>query len=185
MRNFTIRTLMLAAVVALALLAPGLFAQEAHPNEHPILAVGSPAPDFSLPGIDGKVHRLADYKKSPLLMVMFICNHCPTSQLYEGRMKQLVADYEKKGVGFVAIEPNDPKAVLLSELGYTDVSDSLEEMKIRAEYRKFNFPTCTTATHKPWRRLTARKRLLTSSCSIRIASFAMKDALMTRSASRW
>ena len=40
----------------------------------------------------------------------------------------------------MAIEPNDPKAILLSELGYTDVSDSLEEMKIRAEYRHFNFP---------------------------------------------
>ena len=40
----------------------------------------------------------------------------------------------------MAIDPNDPKAILLSELGYTDVSDSLEEMKIRAEYRHFNFP---------------------------------------------
>jgi thiol-disulfide isomerase/thioredoxin len=55
-------------------------------------------------------------------------------------MKKLVSDYNGKGVGFVAINPNDPKAVTLSELGYTDVSDSLEEMKIRAEYRHFNFP---------------------------------------------
>jgi len=55
-------------------------------------------------------------------------------------MKQLVADYRDKGVDFIAIQPNDPKAVMLSELGYTDVSDSLEEMKIRAKYRHFNFP---------------------------------------------
>jgi hypothetical protein len=48
-------------------------------------------------------------------------------------------DYRDKGVAFVAIQPNDPKAVTRSELGYTDVSDSLEEMKIRAEYRRFNF----------------------------------------------
>src|SRR5271169_2991926 len=55
-------------------------------------------------------------------------------------MKKLVSDYSGKGVGFVAINPNDPKAITLSELGYTDVSDSLEEMKVRAEYRNFNFP---------------------------------------------
>ena len=106
---------------------------------HPILAAGSPAPDFALPGIDGMVHKLSDYQ-DPILVVMFICNHCPTSQLYEGRLKKLVSDYSSKGVGFVAINPNDPKAITLSELGYTDVSDSLEEMKIRAEYRHFNFP---------------------------------------------
>jgi peroxiredoxin len=108
-------------------------------TQHPILAIGAPAPDFSLPGIDGKVHQLSEYH-DPILVVMFICNHCPTSQLYEGRMKKLVSDYAAKGVGFVAINPNDPKAVALSELGYTDVSDSVEEMKIRAEYRHFNFP---------------------------------------------
>ena len=111
-----------------------------YPPPIPPLAIGSPAPDFELPGIDGKVHKLSDYQDSPWLMIMFICNHCPTSQLYEGRMKKLVEDYRSKGVTFVAIQPNDPKAILLSELGYTDVSDSLEEMKIRAEYRHFNFP---------------------------------------------
>jgi thiol-disulfide isomerase/thioredoxin len=107
---------------------------------HPILAIGSAAPDFALPGIDDRVHKLSDYKDGKILAVMFLCNHCPTSQLYEGRMKKLVEDYRDKGVAFVGIQPNDPKAVLLSELGYTDVSDSLEEMKIRAEYRHFNFP---------------------------------------------
>ena len=108
-------------------------------GQHPILAIGTQAPGFSLPGIDGKVHTLAEYQ-DPILVLMFICNHCPTSQLYEGRMKKLVEDYSAKGVGFVAINPNDPKAVQLSELGYTDVSDSLEEMKVRADYRHFNFP---------------------------------------------
>jgi len=108
-------------------------------QRHPILAIGSAAPDFALPGIDDQVHKLADYK-APILVVMFLCNHCPTSQLYEGRMKKLVEDYRAKGVDFVGINPNDPKAVNLSELGYTDVSDSLDEMKIRAEYRHFNFP---------------------------------------------
>ncbi len=71
---------------------------------------------------------------------MFTCVHCPTAQLYEGRIKQLVSDYRPKGVAFVAIQPNNPKAVHLSELGYTDMNDSFAEMKLRAQHRKFNFP---------------------------------------------
>jgi len=129
---------------ALFALAVAAFGQEPRltpraSTTHPTLEIGSPAPDFELPGTDDRIHKLSEYK-DPILVVMFICNHCPTSQLYEGRMKKLVDDYRSKGAGFVAIQPNDPKAVLLSELGYTDVSDSLEEMKIRAEYRRFNFP---------------------------------------------
>jgi peroxiredoxin len=106
----------------------------------PTLAIGSPAPDFSLPGIDGNIHKLQDYSSSRVLVVVFTCNHCPTAQLYESRIKKLVEDYRARSVAFVAIEPNDPEAVRLDELGYTDVSDSLEEMKIRAAYRHFNFP---------------------------------------------
>src|SRR5215469_8433368 len=111
----TIRYAAFFAVPALCLVS---FGQEPRltprtNNQHPILATGSPAPDFNLPGIDGKNHKLADYK-APVLAIMFICNHCPTSQLYEGRMKKLVTDYSSKGVGFVAINPNDPNAVTLS-----------------------------------------------------------------------
>ena len=73
-------------------------------------------------------------------MIAFICNHCPTAQLYETRIKQIAADYKDKGVAVVAIEPNNPDAVLLNEMGYTDVGDSLDDMKIRAEFRHFNFP---------------------------------------------
>jgi thiol-disulfide isomerase/thioredoxin len=109
-------------------------------DEHPTLALGSPAPDFSLPGIDGKMHRLSDYAATRVLAIVFTCNHCPTAQLYESRIKKLADDYRGKDVALVAIEPNDPDAVRLDELGYTDVSDSLEEMKIRADYRNFNFP---------------------------------------------
>src|SRR5271157_4385327 len=131
--------------LVLAALACGfLWAQEAGPPPpaagHPVLAIGSAAPDFALPGVDGKIHKLSDFSASPILMVIFMCNHCPTSQLYEGRIQKLVDDYLDKGVASVGIEPNDPKAILLSELGYTDVSDSQEEMKIRAAYRHFNYP---------------------------------------------
>jgi peroxiredoxin len=107
---------------------------------HPTLALGSPAPDFSLPGIDGKVHKLSDYSASKVLVIVFTCNHCPTAQLYETRIKKLADDYRNRDVSLVAIQPNNPSAIRLDELGYTDVSDSLDEMKIRAAYRHFNFP---------------------------------------------
>lgn len=123
-------------LLVLLLFAVAVFADEPHPT----LAIGSQAPDFSLPGIDGKIHKLSDYSSSKILVIVFTCNHCPTAQLYESRIKKLAADYRDKGVALVAIEPNNAKAIRLDELGYTDVSDSLEEMKIRAAYRHFNFP---------------------------------------------
>jgi thiol-disulfide isomerase/thioredoxin len=107
---------------------------------HPTLAIGSPAPDFCLPGIDGGTHCLKDYTSSKVLVIAFICNHCPTSQLYEMRIEQLAQDYKDKSVAVVAIQPNNPDAVMLDEMGYTDVGDSFDEMKIRAEFRRFNFP---------------------------------------------
>ena len=60
------------------------------PNlEHPILAIGSPAPDFALPGVDGKIHKLSDYASAKILAIVFECNHCPVSQLYESRIEKL------------------------------------------------------------------------------------------------
>jgi peroxiredoxin len=104
------------------------------------LAIGSPAPDFSLPGIDGKTYSLDSFKSSKVLAVIFTAVHCPTAEVYEARIKQLVADYVKKGVAFAVIQPNNAQAVRLDEMGYTDLGDSLEDMKIRAEHRRFNFP---------------------------------------------
>jgi len=45
----------------------------------PILKIGSQAPDFNLPGVDGKAHRLTDYASSKVLVVIFSCNHCPVA----------------------------------------------------------------------------------------------------------
>jgi peroxiredoxin len=104
------------------------------------LSLGATAPDFNLPGVDGRDHALKDFADAKLLVVVFTCNHCPTAQYYEERLKQLVNDYKDKGVAIVAIMPNDPKSVRLDELGWTDLSDSLEEMKIRARDHHFNFP---------------------------------------------
>jgi peroxiredoxin len=108
------------------------------PN-HPILVLGSQAPDFSLPGVDGKTHKLADYASSPVLVVVFMCNHCPIAQMYEERVQALTDDYRDRGVAVVAIEPNDPKAIRIDELDSSDISDTLDEMKIRFEYKHWRY----------------------------------------------
>jgi peroxiredoxin len=107
---------------------------------HPTLKPGSPAPDFSLPGVDGKTHSLSEYAGAKLLAIVFTCNHCPTAQLYEARIQKLVLDYAAKGVTLVAIQPNNPNALRVDEMVMSDMNDSLPEMKLRAEYRKFRFP---------------------------------------------
>ncbi|MBN8575857.1 MAG: redoxin domain-containing protein [Cytophagales bacterium] len=116
------------------------------------LPIGASAPDFSLPATDGKTYSLNDFRSAKLLVIVFTCNHCPTAQAYEDRIKQLVVDYKPKGVALVAISPNDPLSVRLDELGYTDLSDSFDEMKIRYKDKQYNFPYLydgeTSATSK-------------------------------------
>lgn len=104
------------------------------------LEVGESAPDFNLPGVDGEYYRLADFAGSDILVVIFTCNHCPTAQAYEERIMKLSADYKDKGAAVVCISSNDPRAVRLDELAWTDVGDSFDDMKIRAAERGFNFP---------------------------------------------
>jgi peroxiredoxin len=123
--------LLLVLIVSLA-----ASAQEVHPT----LALGSAAPDFSLPGVDGKTHSLSEYASSPILVVAFTCNHCPIAQMYEQRIQQLAADYKRRGVAVVAIQPNDPAAIRVDELDSSDVSDSLAEMKIRVAYKHLTYP---------------------------------------------
>lgn len=106
----------------------------------PTLSLGAAAPDFSLPGVDGRNWALKDFAEAKALVFIFTCNHCPTAQYYEERIKQIVTDYKPKGVALLAISPNDPKSVRLDELGWTDLSDTLAEMKLRAKEREFNFP---------------------------------------------
>src|SRR5262245_46292837 len=104
------------------------------------LKIGAKAPNFDLPGVDGKNWKLSDFDQSKVLVVIFTCTHCPTAQYYEERIKQIVTDYKDKGVAVVGIMPNDPKSVRLDELAWTDLSDSFPEMKIRAKDRGYNFP---------------------------------------------
>ena len=118
----------------------GLFCFANPGDEHRTLPIGSKAPDFSLKGVDGKIYTLASFSKYNILVIVFTCNHCPTAQAYEDRIIQLAKDYEPKNVGLVAINPNDPSALRLDELGYTDIGDTYDEMKIRAAEKKFKFP---------------------------------------------
>ena len=130
----------LAVLMTFAAAALTVATVQAAPQKIKTLEIGAKAPDFALPGVDGKIHRLSDYDKAKVLVIVFTCNHCPTAQAYEARIMKLAADFKDKGVALVAISPNDALAVRLDELGYTDVGDSLEDMKIRAKDKNFNFP---------------------------------------------
>ena len=103
--------------------------------------IGSPAPDFSLPGVDGKIHKLSDYAASPVLVIVF------TVQSLPDRFDLRAAGPEtgrrlsvRKGVAVVVIQPNDPQAIRVDELDSADTSDSLDEMKIRVQYKHLRYP---------------------------------------------
>src|SRR6478672_6945939 len=116
------------------------FSFPAFAADHPTLAIGAKAPGFSLPGIDGKNYTLESFKDARILVIAFICNHCPTSQAYEERLIKLGSNYADKGVKLVAINPNNPASLRYDELGWSDVGDSFEDMKVRAREKNFNFP---------------------------------------------
>lgn len=95
------------------------------------LGLGASAPDFDLPGVDGKEYTLSSFAHKPVLVVVFSCNHCPYVKAYEDRMVSIQKDYTGKGVQFVAINSNDDKA-------YPE--DSFPEMVKRSKEKGFNFP---------------------------------------------
>ncbi len=109
-------------------------------DEHKTLEIGAAAPDFNLKGVDGKMYNLAAFSKAKVLVIVFTCNHCPTAQAYEARLKKLTTDYADKSVQVVAISPNDPKSSSPEEWGYTEYGDTYDEMILRAKEKAFNFP---------------------------------------------
>ena len=109
-------------------------------GDQPRLARGAAAPDFSLPGIDDKQHSLRDYSDSRVLAVVFTGNSCPASQLYESRLRALADDYRERGVTLVAINPNSPAALQPQDLSFSDVGESLDDMKTRAAHRGLRYP---------------------------------------------
>jgi peroxiredoxin len=128
-------------VLAVAFISIGLEDPARAADQDPrTLEIGAAAPDFKLPAVEGREVSLKDFADAKVLVVVFTCNHCPTAQAYEDRIAKIHQDYREKGVALVAISPNDPRAVRLDELGYTDLGDSFEEMKLRARARGFKYP---------------------------------------------
>ncbi len=129
--------------LAIAFLSTLMILRAAEPKKGEVihdLKIGDPAPNFALPGIDGKTHALTEYDKAKLLMVAFISNHCPDSHAAESRIKKLVQDMKGKSFTLVAINPNNPDGLSIDELGYSKYNDGFEDMKKYAAEAGFNFP---------------------------------------------
>ena len=95
------------------------------------LKIGDKAPDFSLPGIDGKAYSLNEFKGKRILVVVFMCNHCPYVQGSLERIKAIQSDYGIKSVQVIGINSND-------EVNYPD--DSFDKMIEMNKAKKLNFP---------------------------------------------
>lgn len=134
----TQRMVFALALTTLSFVAPARL--QADPPGLKTLEIGAKAPDFRLLGVDDKWYSLKDFNDAKVLVVVFTCNHCPTAQAYEDRIARLATEYKDKGVSLVAISPNDATAVRLDELGYTDLGDSFQDMKVRARDHKYPYP---------------------------------------------
>ena len=104
------------------------------------LTMGQRAPEFKLPGIDGKDWALADFGKAAVLVVYFTSNHCPVCHAQDPRFVDLVAELSNRSVAVVAINPNSGDGLRLDELGYSKYDDSFEHMKLYAKDEGFTFP---------------------------------------------
>lgn len=111
-----------------------------HPSEFKELAIGDPAPDFRLIGVDDRFMTLGDFKDSKFLAVVFTSNHCPVSHAAEPRLISLYQEFKGRGFGVVAINPNHPDGLRPDELGYSKYGDSFPEMKLYAKDMGFPFP---------------------------------------------
>jgi len=93
--------------------------------------LGQPLPPFSLPGVDGKTYTDQSFNESPVLVVMFICNHCPYVKAVEDRLISTARRLSSRGVQFVAICANDPDE-------YPE--DRFERLRARAQEKAYPFP---------------------------------------------
>lgn len=99
--------------------------------ETPVCDFGWTAPDFRLPGIDGRMWSLADVRGPKGTLIMFICNHCPYVQAVVDRLVRDIRDLQGLGIGVAAIMSNDTVA-------YPE--DSVDNMKVFAITHGFTFP---------------------------------------------
>jgi peroxiredoxin len=99
--------------------------------ETPAPELGAPCPDFRLPAVDGKTYARDDFKAKPVLVVMFICNHCPYVKAVEDRLIRLAREFESRGVQLVGVCANDAES-------YPD--DAIDKLAARWRERGYGFP---------------------------------------------
>ena len=104
-----------------------------------MVPLGTPAPDFNLPGTDNKTYSLESFKDKKVLVVIFMCNHCPYVMAVLRRLINLQNDYADRSVQLVGINCNDIEK-------YPD--DSPEHMKELAEKKQLPFPYLFDATQE-------------------------------------
>jgi peroxiredoxin len=118
-------------IIALFAIATIVFGATAFKQtETPGYQIGDVATDFNLRNVDGKMVKLADFKKAKGFIVVFTCNHCPFSQAYEQRIINLHNKYAAKGYPVIAINPNDAKR---------EPEDSYAKMQELAKAKKYPF----------------------------------------------
>lgn len=132
------KSLLFSFAIAAAAATSTAFA--ADPPTPPVIPIGTPVPDFSLPGIDGKTHTLSEFADAKVLCLIFTCNHCPDAIAAAGRMEEIHKAYKDKGVAVVAINSSSPDGLTPDELGYGAHGDTFEEMTPFAQENGWTMP---------------------------------------------
>lgn len=96
-----------------------------------MLPLGTKAPDFALPNVDGKTVSLADFAGAKAYLIVFMCNHCPYVIHVAPQLARLASEYQQKGVVVIGINSNDVS---------THPADSPEQMVHEVETRGYTFP---------------------------------------------
>ncbi|WP_197203222.1 redoxin domain-containing protein [Crateriforma conspicua] len=126
------------------LLFTPLLANAAGPHDLPAgfteLKIGDRAPDFELPGVDGKTYTLDDFSQPDVLMVYFTGTHCPTSHGVERRLQTFLESMQGQSFGFVAINPNHSSGLRPDEFGHTQYDETFEDSRRYAQDLGWEFP---------------------------------------------
>lgn len=93
-------------------------------------AINDKVENFTLMNVDGKMVSLSDYKDQKGVVVVFTCNHCPYSVMYEDRINMIHNRFSGANIPVIAINPNDPAI---------QPQDSFKEMQVRAKEKNFQF----------------------------------------------
>jgi peroxiredoxin len=99
--------------------------------ETPPPELGAPCPDFRLPAVDGRTYARDDFGSARVLVVMFICNHCPYVKAVEDRLIRLAHEYGPRGVQLVGVCSNDAET-------YPD--DAFDKLAARWREKEYGFP---------------------------------------------